>query len=93
MKNLELLLFSTNNCDVCQAIKPKIETMVKSFGNSVLYKFILVEENPNLRAHYQVFTSPTLLVMIENKEYYRFIRNFSITEVENKLTRLIQIAG
>ncbi|NBC82156.1 MAG: thioredoxin [Bacteroidetes bacterium] len=93
MKNLELILFSSQKCSVCQAIKPKIERLAETFKNVLRYKFIQVDENPELRAHYQVFTCPTLLVMIENKEYYRFIRSFSITEVENKLNRFIQLVG
>jgi len=40
-----------------------------------------------MAAQYRVFTAPTILVFFEDKEYYRFARNVSISELQSSIQR------
>ena len=85
---IDFLYFSGTHCSVCQALKPKlIEAITKSYPE-VKIEVIDVNTFPDIAAQKLVFTIPVALILVEGKEYYRFARSFSVSEVLNKLERL-----
>jgi len=92
MNKMDIILFTNNACDICKAITPKLKERLGRMKDSITFKTIDVKEGRGASIQYQVYTAPTLLILIQGKEYYRFIRNFSLLEVEKKLNRLVELA-
>ena len=88
---INILYFSGAHCSVCQALKPKlIESISKSYPD-IKIEVIDVNTFPDIAAQHFVFTVPVVLILVEDKEQYRFARSFSVTEVMDKLDRLNSI--
>ena len=88
---INILYFSGAHCSVCQALKPKlIESISKSYPD-IKIEVIDVNTFPDIAAQHLVFTVPVVLILVEDKEQYRFARSFSVTEVMDKLDRLNSI--
>lgn len=81
-----LVYFGSDNCDVCSAIKPKIEEILKSYPK-IKSTQVDIEKNLKLSADYNVFTIPAILVFVQGKELIREARYISIQEISNKIAR------
>lgn len=88
---IELLFFSSRTCSVCQVLKPKLLASVTTQFPDIKFTIIDVEQQQELAAQHLVFTLPVVLIMVDKKEQYRFIRSFSVNEVIDKLERLQQL--
>ena len=84
---MKLLLFSSEKCSVCNALKPKLEKLAERFG--VAFKEVKLEENPQECAQKMVFAAPTVILEENGKELNRWSGIFSLEEVENFLNRLL----
>ncbi len=84
---MELILYSSKRCNVCTAIKPKLEEVAAKYG--VELKEINIEENPAEAAQSMVFSAPTLILKERNSEVKRWSRVFSVSEVEEFLARIL----
>lgn len=51
------------------------------------FRYIDVEQSPELAAEFSVFTIPTLIVFFEGKEYFRKSRVFGIQELSDAISR------
>lgn len=76
-KRMELLYFSTDSCNVCKVLKPKIIETISKY-NIINFVYINIENNPEIAAKYSVFAVPTIVLTIDGKEFQRFNRNLSI---------------
>lgn len=81
------LYFSSINCGVCVALKPKIEQLLIKEYPLMVFQEIKSNESPEIAAYFRVFSAPTLLVFFDGKEFLRNVRNMSIIELEQKLNR------
>lgn len=85
---IEVLFFSGKSCGVCQALKPKLFEELNKLLPAVPVRVIDVKEDPEFTAQHLVFTLPVVIVLLNNKEQYRFARSFSVMEVIDKIKRL-----
>lgn len=86
-----LLYFSTPTCNVCKALKPKIN---KDFANNFpLIKQIFIDSSilPEVAAHFRVFSVPTIILFLDKKEFLREGRNVSISLLNQKVKRVYDI--
>lgn len=51
------------------------------------FEVIEVQKEPELAAQFNVFTIPVVAILFDDKEHYRFVRNFSANEIDEKLKR------
>ncbi len=84
---MELILYTSKRCNVCTALKPKLEEVAAKFG--IELKEINIEENPAEAAQSMVFSAPTLILREGNREVKRWSRIFSVSEVEEFLSRIV----
>ena len=86
--NDEMLLvyFGDENCNVCVAIKPKLEEILKKYPNIKSVQ-IDVEKSIQIAASYNIFTIPAILLFIEGKETMREARYISMQNTDNVLSR------
>jgi len=88
---VEVCFFSGKDCTVCHALEPKVKDLLKEKFPPVSYRSIDIKEEVVLAAQYSVFTLPVLLILIDGKEQNRFVRSFSVSEVEEKLNRITDL--
>ncbi len=82
-----VLYFSTQACNVCKALKPKIEERFKENFPDIKMVYIDCEESPEISAGYSVFSVPTILVFLQGKEFARESRNVSVDILVEKIRR------
>ena len=87
LRKATVLYFTSPGCNVCKVLKPKVFDLIHSKYPEIELHFIDVSEDRALAAKYQVYTVPVLLVFFEGKEFYRFVRNISIHELDKDLSR------
>lgn len=63
------LYFKTNDCGVCGVMEEKLLDLFSQID--LPFAVVQVEELPELRGKYLVFSGPTLLLIQEEKEIYR----------------------
>lgn len=100
MKNIQNLLdtndtvmlyFSAPTCGVCQVLKPKLtDAMVQNFSD-IIIESIDISIDPDIGAHFSVFTIPTVLIFLQGREYVRKSRHMSVDEVVRELERPYQM--
>ncbi|KAF0151358.1 MAG: Thiol-disulfide isomerase/thioredoxin-like protein [Ignavibacteria bacterium] len=73
--------FSTPDCSVCKALKPKIINMLSDDFLKIPIAYINCDENKITAAQNFVFTVPTLVVFVGGKEVLRKSRNISLTQI------------
>ncbi len=88
IENNEMLLiyFGSNSCNVCVAIKPKIDELLKKYPKIKSIQ-VDVENSVEISAQFNIFTIPAILVFINGKETIREARFISIENLSNKIYR------
>jgi thioredoxin-like negative regulator of GroEL len=81
-----LIYFGSNSCDVCNAVKPKVENLFKKYPK-IKNALVDVEKSLEVSAAYNIFTIPAVLVFIENKEIIREARHISMQDIDSKINR------
>ena len=82
-----LLYFSGANCNVCHALRPKVEELFSQKFPLIERVFLDAHENPEISAHFGVFSVPTMVVFLGGKEFAREGRAVSLHQLEEKLLR------
>lgn len=81
-----VIYFTGMDCGACEAIKFKIESILRSLPK-IKSGEINGEENVELAAKYGVFSLPIFLLFIEGKESLRVGRNVDLLELEGNIRR------
>lgn len=81
-----LVYYSTETCNVCHSIFPKIVDMLNEFPKIELAR-VDMNEVKEAAGKYSVFTIPTIIVFINNKEYIRKSRFVGVDELRNEIKR------
>ena len=89
-KGLVLAYFTTPDCGVCKALKPKLEEVLAIYESIRAYE-IDVAANPDAAGQHSIFTLPGLLVYADGKEYLREARYMSVASIESQLARLVSL--
>ena len=82
-----LLYFSGERCNVCHALRPKFKELFDSEFPLIRQIYLDAHENPEISAHYQVFSVPTMLVFLDGREFVREGRAVSIYQLSEQLMR------
>ena len=82
-----LAYFSTESCNVCKVLKPKVAELIQSEFPKIKLIYIKSDILPEVAAQNQVFAAPTLIVFFDGKEYIRKSRNIGIGELYHEIER------
>lgn len=82
-----LAYFSTDDCNVCKVLKPKVEGLIKRKFNRIKLTYIKSDLFPEIAAQNRIFSAPTILVFFEGREFIRKSRNIGIQELEQEIQR------
>lgn len=90
LKENELALlayFSTEACNVCKVLKPKVAELIKTEFPKIKLAYIKMDKLPEAAAQNQVFAAPTILIFIDGRENIRKSRNIGISELQREIER------
>ena len=82
-----LAYFSTDVCNVCKVLKPKVKELIQSEFPKIKTIYIQSDRLPEAAAQNSVFAAPTILVFFGGREYIRKSRNIGISELKQELER------
>jgi len=82
-----LLYFSGENCNVCHALRPKFKKAFDDNFPRLKQIYLDAHDNPEISAHYQVFSVPTMIVLMDSMEFAREGRAVSLHQLVQKLDR------
>ncbi len=82
-----LFYFSTPTCNVCHALRPKINQAFEENFPQIKQYFIDSSITPEIPAHFNIFSVPTILVFLDGKEFARESRNVSVNQLIKKIER------
>jgi len=82
-----LLYFSGENCSVCHALRPKFAELFERDFSQLKQIYLDAHENPEISAHFQVFSVPTMIVYMDGREFAREGRSVSLHQLAQKLAR------
>lgn len=83
---LTLLVFTTPDCGVCDALKPKIEQLAEEH-ELLQVRYVDMETTPEIAGQYGVFTVPVYVLSVQGREAIRFARYFGMHEIEGAVER------
>ncbi len=82
-----LLYFSTDSCNVGEALEPKVYDLLKTDFPKIDFYKIDLNFSPEIAAKHSAFVEPTILIFFEGKETIRKSRNIGIQELQNAISR------
>jgi thioredoxin-like negative regulator of GroEL len=82
-----LAYFSTNECNVCKVLKPKVEVLFEREFPKFRLCYVEINHLPELAAQNRIFIAPTIVIYFEGKEFVRKSRNFGISELREEVNR------
>jgi len=82
-----LLYFSGEHCSVCHALRPKFKELFDKEFPQLKQIYLDAHENPQISAHYSVFSVPTMIVFMDGREFAREGRSVSLHQLTEQLKR------
>ena len=82
-----LAYFSTEVCNVCKVLKPKVAVLIETDFPHIKMVYIQSDKFPEIAAQNQIFAAPTILVFFDGREYIRKSRNIGIAELQQEIER------
>lgn len=82
-----LVYFSTDSCNVCKVLKPKVLALLSQHYPELPPFYINIEKVPEGAASQSVFSVPTIIIFFDGKETIRKSRNFGLEELRRELEK------
>ncbi|HIE34627.1 MAG TPA: thioredoxin [Campylobacterales bacterium] len=86
-----LFYITSKNCNVCKALKPKIEKLfLKNFPKISLYE-IDIEKIPGIGSKFNIYTIPVILLFFDKKEFLRESRNVNLYSLKERVEKIYNL--
>ena len=82
-----LLYFSGEHCNVCHALRPKFKEVFDANFPQLKQIYLDAHENPEISAHFQVFSVPPMIVFLHGKQFPTEGCSVSMHQLTEKLKR------
>ncbi len=82
-----MVYFYSDKCAPCVSLRPKVLELVDKKFPKMTLAYVNSEINPALPAKYGAFTSPTLIIFFDGREYRRASKYISIPQLAETITR------
>lgn len=82
-----LAYFTGPYCNVCKIIKPKILELLETRFPAIAFYTVDCDALPQAASRYGVLSIPTVIAYFDGKETMRLVRNFSIGELSQAISR------
>ncbi len=88
--DLALLVFTTPDCGVCNALKPKVAELAEEYP-LLAVRYVDVEHQPEAAGQYGVFVVPVFLLFVQGRETLRLARYFGMHELAEPVARYSEL--
>src|SRR5574344_101787 len=78
---VKLIYVSSETCNVCHAMLPKIITLVSEYER-IQFAEVVAERVPLIAGEYNILSAPTLVIYMDGKEMKRFAGIISLDDVK-----------
>ena len=85
-ETMVLTYFTTNDCNLCKDLYPKVEKMLELFPNIIGVRGE-ADVEPAIVGQFGVFIVPTIILFVQGKETIRRSRTISIDETAGMIQR------
>jgi len=82
-----LLYFWGDNCNVCEALRPKVKEAFDQYFPKIEQIYLNAKEDIAISAAFGVFSIPTMIVFLDGKEFVKVSRNVSIEQLIAQVDR------
>ncbi|MFY9154206.1 MAG: thioredoxin family protein [Prolixibacteraceae bacterium] len=82
-----LAYFSTEVCNVCKVLKPKVIEMMHESFPKVKMIYVQSDKLPEVAAQNRVFAAPTVVIFFAGRETIRKSRAFGLDELQSEIER------
>ena len=82
-----LAYFSTDACNVCKVLKPKVDELVQNEFPQLKMVYVKSDVLPDVAGQHQVFAAPTILVFFDGRETIRKSRSIGLDELRREINR------
>jgi len=82
-----MVYFYSDKCAPCVSLRPKVRELVEQKFPKMNLVYVNSEKNPMMPAKYNAFSSPTLIIFFEGKEYRRESKYISIPQLSDVIER------
>ena len=86
---IELKKFEADWCGPCRMLKPTFQKLEESFGNSVQFSYINVDESQDEAAKYSIRSIPAVVIVKDGAEVNRLVGVQSEMAYSNALNELL----
>ena len=86
-----LVYFSHQQCNVCKVLKPKVRDLIANNFPKIALFYVDTIKYPEISGQFSVFTVPTILVFLEEKEYIRESRHINLSGFSERIEKLYKI--
>ncbi len=82
-----MLYFYNDDCPPCLSLRPKVEALLDNSFPEMKLVFVNSKRYPEIPASYGVFANPTLILFFDGKEFKRFSKYISTSELHQAIER------
>jgi len=82
-----LAYFSTDACNVCKVLKPKVDELIRSEFPKLKMVYVKSDLLPDVAGQHRVFAAPTILVFFDGRETIRKSRSIGLDELRREIER------
>lgn len=86
-----LVYFYHDGCAPCLSLRPKVEELLKARFPKMDMVYVDGMKLPELVSEYQAYSFPMLIFFFEGKEYLRFSKYVSISELNESIGRIYDL--
>ena len=86
-----ILYFYSDRCAPCISLRPKVQECIRSDFQKIKLIFINSEKDPELAASQNVFAHPTLISYFQGKEFQRWSKYVSVSQIAVAIERPYQL--
>ena len=86
---IEIKKFEADWCGPCRMLKPTFQKLEESFGNSVKFSYINVDESQDEAAKYSIRSIPAVVIVKDGAEVNRLVGVQSEMAYSNALNELL----
>ena len=79
--------FSTDACNVCKVLKPKLAELIQEEFPKVKLAYVKSDVLPDVAGQHRVFAAPSILIFFDGRETIRKSRNIGIDELRREINR------
>lgn len=82
-----MVYFFNDECAPCISLRPKVEHLIVDSFPKMKLIFVNSKSEPEVPAMFGIFANPAILLFFEGKEYQRYSKFVSITELNETIRR------